>query len=142
VSATAADRFPTAPAPTGRAANIALWVLQGLLAAFFLAAAAGPKLFGEATAVQMFDDIGLGQWFRYLVGALEAVFAVGLVIPRLARYAALGLAAVMAGAVLTSLFVLDAGLLSLTPAILLVLVGIVAWGRRPPSGSASRLGTE
>lgn len=115
----------------GRGRTIALWILQGLLAAFFLVAAAGPKLFGEATAVEMFDDIGLGQWFRYLVGGLEAVFAVGLVVPRFTRVAALGLACVMVGAVFTSLVVLDAGWLTLTPAILLALLGVVAWGRRP-----------
>lgn len=122
------------PVTRGRTSHIALWVLQGLLAAFFLVAAAGPKLFGEATAVEMFDEIGAGQWFRYLVGGLELAGAVGLVIPRLARFAALGLAAVMVGAVLTSLFILDAGWLTITPAILLVLLGIVAWGRRPATG--------
>ena len=120
---------------SGRGRNVALWVLQGLLAAFFLVAAAGPKLFGEATAVEMFDDIGLGHWFRYLVGTLEAVFAVGLVVPRLARFAALGLGCVMVGAVLTSLFVLDAGWPTLTPAILLALVGLVASGRWPRPGA-------
>jgi uncharacterized membrane protein YphA (DoxX/SURF4 family) len=119
----------------GRGRNVALWVLQGLLAAFFLVAAAGPKLFGEATAVEMFDEIGLGQWFRFVVGGLEAVFAVGLVVPRLARFAALGLACVMVGAVFTSLVVLDAGLLTLTPAILLALLGVIAWGRRPGPGA-------
>jgi uncharacterized membrane protein len=113
----------------GRGRNVPLWVLQGLLAAFFLVAAAGPKLFGEATAVEMFDDIGIGQWFRYVVGGLELVGAIGLVVPRFARPAALGLAGVMVGAVVTSLFVLDAGLLTITPAILLALCALIARGR-------------
>lgn len=115
----------------GRGSRIALRVLQGALAVFFLLAAAVPKLIGEATAVQAFDDIGLGQWFRYLVGALELAGAVGLVVPRLARPAALGLAAVMVGAIFTNLFVIDGGPLTLTPAILLVLLLVVARGRRP-----------
>lgn len=134
---TTRDLTSTSPAPASSARsskNIALRVLQGVLAAFFLVAAAGPKLFGEATAVAMFDEIGAGQWFRNLVGLLELIGAIGLVIPRLARFAALGLAAVMVGAVLTSLFVLDAGWLTITPAILLALLGLVAWGRRPPTG--------
>ncbi len=118
---------------SGRGRNVALWVVQGLLAAFFLVAAAGPKLFGEATAVEMFDEIGLGQRFRYVVGALELAGAAGLVVPRLARFAALGLGCVMAGAVLTSLVVLDAGWTTLTPAILLALLAVVAWSRRPRS---------
>lgn len=124
----------------GRRRSIALWVLQALLAAFFLGAAAGPKLLGEATAVAMFDEIGLGQWFRYLVGGLEAVGAVGLVVPRLARPAALLLAAVMAGAVFTSFVILDSGWLTLSPTILLALLCLVAWGRRPANTRRSRPG--
>lgn len=122
---------PVAPVRPNRRANVALWALQGVLAAFFLLAAAAPKLLGEATAIEMFDDIGAGQWFRYVVGALELAGAVGLVVPRLVRPAVLGLAAVMVGAILTNLFVIDGGLLTITPAILLGLLGVVAWGRRP-----------
>ncbi|MGH6913187.1 MAG: DoxX family protein [Stackebrandtia sp.] len=110
--------------------NITLWILQVLLAVFFLVAAGGPKLFGEATAVEMFDDIGLGDWFRYFTGAVEVAGAIGLVIPRLSGLAAIGLTLVMVGAVITSLFVLNAGLLTLSPAFLLVLFAFIAWGRR------------
>ena len=131
---TAYNVLTNPPVRRGRALNITLWVLQIALAAFFLLAAALPKLIGEATAVEMFDEIGLGQWFRYVVGALELAGAIGLVIPRLARLAAFGLAGVMVGAILTQLFILDGGLLAITPAILLALVCIIAWGRRPASG--------
>jgi putative oxidoreductase len=124
----------TAPASPARKLNVTLWVVQGLLAAFFLFAAAGPKLLGEATAVRTFDDIGVGQWFRYVVGVLELAGAIGLVIPRLARSAALGLAAVMLGAIITNLFVIDGGLLTLTPVILLALLGFVVWGRQSQTG--------
>ncbi|MQA23973.1 MAG: DoxX family protein [Micromonosporaceae bacterium] len=124
------QQTPTPPA-RGRGANIAFWVLQGLLAAFFLLAAAGPKLVGEQTAVQMFDEIGAGQWFRHLVGVLEFAGAIGLVIPRLAGLAALGLVGVMAGATLTQLVVFGAPVFAITPVILGVLLGVVAWGRWP-----------
>ena len=50
---------------------------------------------------------GAGQWFRYLVGILELAGAIGLLIPRLAAPAALGLLGVMIGAFFTQLFVLD-----------------------------------
>jgi putative oxidoreductase len=117
------------PASRSRAATIALWAGQIVIGVFFIAAAAVPKLAGEQTAVEMFDQIGLGQWFRYLVGILELAGGIGLMIPRLAGLAALGLAGVMVGATFTSVFVLDAGVTSITPAILGVLVGLIAWAR-------------
>jgi len=122
----------TAPAPArGRALHITLWVLQILLAAFFLVAASGPKLLGEQTAVESFAQIGAGQWFRYLVGILELAGAIGLLIPRLAAPAALGLLGVMIGAFFTQLFVLDTPVLAITPAVLGVLLALIAWCRRP-----------
>ena len=120
----------TPPTLAGRRLRIPQTVLLGVLSAFFLIAAAGPKLVGAATAVELFDDIGLGQWLRYVVGGLELAGAIGLVVPRLARPAALGLTGVMVGAILTNLFVIDGGLLVITPAVLLVLCGLVAWGGR------------
>lgn len=114
----------------GRAANVTLWVLQVPLAAFFVFAAA-PKLAGEATAVQMFGEIGAGQWFRYLVGALEVTGAIGLLIPRRAALAALGLAGVMVGATLTQLFIFGSVVMALTPAVLVVVFAAIAWCRRP-----------
>jgi len=82
-----------------------LWTVQVLMAAFFVFAAA-PKLLGDPAAVQMYDTIGAGQWFRYLTGVCELAGAIGLLIPRLAGLAASGLAAVMVGATLTNLFLL------------------------------------
>ncbi|MGH3625444.1 MAG: DoxX family protein [Sciscionella sp.] len=98
---------------------------------FFLVAAAGPKLAGQQYAVEMFNQMGAGQWFRYLVGALELAGAIGLLIPRLAGLAALGLIGVMVGAVLTQVFVFGSGVMALTPALLGVVFGLVAWGRWP-----------
>lgn len=46
----------------------------------------------------MFATIGVEQWFRYAVGVIELAGAVGLLVPRLAGLAALGLAADMIGA--------------------------------------------
>ena len=67
------------------------------------------------------------------VGALELAGAIGLLIPRLAGLAALGLAGVMVGAVFTQVFVLDSVVLALTPAFLIVALSLIAWGRRPRS---------
>ncbi|MFI7577891.1 DoxX family protein [Micromonospora sp. NPDC049497] len=81
------------------------WIPQVVLALVMLAAGAA-KLGGEPAMVDMFDDIGAGRWFRYLVGALEVAGAVGLLVPRMARYAALGLTLLLTGAVITNLAVL------------------------------------
>ncbi|MGH3646778.1 MAG: DoxX family protein [Micromonosporaceae bacterium] len=99
-------------------------MLRALLAVFFLLAASGPKLLGEQTAVELFDDIGAGQWLRYVVGGvLELAGAVGLVIPRLAGLAALGLIGIMVGATFTQPVVLGSPALAITPVILGVLLG-------------------
>lgn len=116
-------------APPRRAVNIGLWVLQVLLAAFFVFASV-PKLLGDPMAVQMFDLIGFGQWFRYLTGAVELLGAIGLLIPRLCGLAAFGLALVMVGAVLAQVFPLGAPAVALSPLVLCVVLLLVAWVRR------------
>jgi uncharacterized membrane protein YphA (DoxX/SURF4 family) len=120
------------PATTNRrrAVDITLWTVQILLAAFLLIASAAPKLAGERTAVETFSQIGWGQWFRYFTGTCEAAGAIGLLIPRLATPAAVGLIGVMIGAVLTQLLVL-VPVWALLPAAFGVLLAVIAWYRRP-----------
>jgi putative oxidoreductase len=109
-----------------RAVNIALWALQAVLALMF-AMAGFAKLGGDAAMVKMFATIGIGQWFRYLVGALE--MAAGVLVPRLSGLAALGLVCLMAGATLTNVLVL--GTSPLLPIALMLAGVLVAWGRWP-----------
>ena len=112
----------------GRGLNVALWVLQVLLALQF-AMAGLAKVIGDPAMVEMFATIGIGQWFRYVVGALEIAGAVGVLVPRFSGLAAIGLVCLMAGATLTNLFVLGA---SPWLTVGLLLVGaLVAWGRWP-----------
>ncbi|PRY35144.1 DoxX family protein [Umezawaea tangerina] len=106
--------------------NIVLWVVQILLAAYFVYS--GYLLFGDGT-VRKFDEIGLGQWLRYLTGVLEVAGAIGLLVPRLCGLAALGLAGVMVGAVGTELFLVAKGG-PVLPAELLVVCLVVAFFRR------------
>jgi putative oxidoreductase len=115
--------------PTRRRTGI-LWTLQVLLALMFIVASAAPKFAGEAYAVQIFEQIGAGQWFRYVVGALELAGGVGLLVPRLAGLAALGLVGLMIGAGYTQVVVLQNPVFVITPIILGVLAAVVAWGRR------------
>jgi uncharacterized membrane protein YphA (DoxX/SURF4 family) len=92
-------------APASRAGNVGLWVLQAVLA-FQFAGGGLLKLSGAPPMVELFADIGAGQWLRFVVGALEVAGAVGLLVPRLSGLAALGLAGLMVGATATNLFVI------------------------------------
>lgn len=116
--------------PTSRVGHRALWVLQILMGVFFVVASAAPKFIGDPYAVEIFTEIGAGQWFRYVVGALELAGGIGLMVPRLAGPAAVGLMALMIGAGYTQAVVLDAPAMLTSPAVFFVLAAVIAWGRR------------
>ena len=135
--------YATAARPTRtqprKAANIALWIVQIVLALGFTGAASG-KLLGNPDMVGLYEVIGVGQWFRYVTGVLELTGAILIVIPRTRFFGAALLGMVMTGAVLTHLFILHMRrrpplpFCSSSP-------GIVAWGRRGALRPAlSRLG--
>ena len=125
---TTIDVRPAPVAARRRALTIALWVLQVLLA-FQFAGGGWLKLSGAPVMVDMFHTIGAGQWFRIVVGALEVAGAIGLLIPRLAGLAALGLSCVMVGAIATNMFILHTD--SRVAIVLLLMCALVAWGRWP-----------
>jgi uncharacterized membrane protein YphA (DoxX/SURF4 family) len=112
-----------------RPATAALWSLQVLLGLVYVVGSGAPKLFGEAYAVQIFEDLGAGPWLRVAVGVLEIAGGIGLLVPRLAGLAAACLVALMVGATGAQLFFLSEGFWY-TPVILGVLLGVVAWVRR------------
>lgn len=116
-----------APAPRSRPLTIALWIVQILCAAAFLAAATA-KLTSQPMMVDIFARLGLGQGFRYVTAAVEVIGGVGLLVPRFAAKAALLLAVTMAFALIAHLTVLGG---NPGPAILLlVLTSLIAWVRR------------
>ena len=88
--------------PTRR---IGAWTLQGIVAAAFLAAGLA-KLAGAPFMVGIFEQIGLGQWFRIVTGVVEVTGAVALLVPGFASIGALWLGGTMVFAVATHLFVL------------------------------------
>jgi uncharacterized membrane protein YphA (DoxX/SURF4 family) len=112
---------------SGRA-NVALWVLQALVAAAFLMASV-TKLTAYPEVVRTFDQIGFGHWFMYLIGGLELAGAIAVLVPRLCGLAGLALTGLLIGAVVTELLVADAAHAA-TPAGYLIPVAIVAWARR------------
>ncbi|MEV3936380.1 DoxX family protein [Glycomyces sp. NPDC049804] len=118
----------TAAEGPGRALGITTRVFQILLGAFMIVASGAPKLFAVKAAATGFDMIGWGDWFMYLVGALEITGGVGLLIPRVAGLAAIGLSLLMVGAAIFNLAILDYPVL--TPLILLACFAGIAWVRR------------
>ena len=99
------------------------WILCILIAFVFLMAG-GMKLIGRQNMVEEFNQVGLGQWFRYVTGILEVTGAAGILVPRFRRAAALLLATVMVGAIFAHLTVLHSP--PTLPAVLLLLVLIAA----------------
>jgi putative oxidoreductase len=110
-----------------QAGNIALWALQIFTAGWFLMSAVA-KFTGAEPSASTFEAIGWGDWFRYLVGVLEAAGVVGLLVPRLAGVAGLAFVGLMAGAVVVEAFVTGGWVV--LPLALLVMSAVVAWGRR------------
>ena len=92
--------------------------LRILLSIAFLGAG-GSKLVGVDMMVMTFDQIGWGQGFRYLTGAIEVIGVVLLWLPRRQVIGAAVLGGAMVGAVLTHWFILGP---SSVPAIVLGLL--------------------
>ena len=115
--------------------RIGAWILQGVVAAAFFAAGVA-KLAGAAAMVQLFDQIGVGQWFRYATGLVEVIGALALIYPGLAAIGGVWLGGTMVFAVLTHLVVLHT---SPVPAIVLGLLNaLIVYLRRDELASLLR----
>ncbi len=77
--------------------QISGWVVSLLLAFVFLGAG-GAKLAGQPMMIEQFRSFGYPIWFMYLIGVVEFSCAVLVLIPRMRRIAAVGLACIMVGA--------------------------------------------
>jgi uncharacterized membrane protein YphA (DoxX/SURF4 family) len=107
--------------------RIGAWTLQIILAAAF-AAAGSAKLAGVPYMVELFDQIGVGQWFRVVTGVVEIAGAIALVFPGLASIGAAWLGGTMVFAAATHLLILHT---SPAPAIVLGVVNaLVVYLRR------------
>ena len=115
--------------------QIILKVLRGL-AAFAFVLAGTLKLIGIPMMVDVFDHVGLGQWFRYATGVIEVGGAILLLSPRFVGPAALVLAATTIGAIISHLTVVPGS--PAPAAVLLVLCSVIAWSYR--QGTLTLLG--
>lgn len=123
------DTYSLSPStqPSGRLTRGLSWILRILGAAAFLAAGAA-KLAGVPMMVEVFDHVGIGQWFRVVTGLIEVIGAVALLVPATAAVSGAFLALMMLVATGVHLFVIGG---SPIPALVLAIVtGAVAWIHR------------
>jgi putative oxidoreductase len=109
--------------------SIGVWTLTIFLSAVFLVAGI-PKLIGlPSPIIQAAAMRGFPEWVRLLVGLVETVGALLLLVPAFAAYAAAALALLMLPATVTQLISGEPG--AWVPALLFVLLLLVAWARSP-----------
>ena len=120
-----------------RRRNVALWVVQGLLAALFLVAG-GMKLITPTEVLSLMSPFP-GAFIK-VIGACEVLGALGLVLPwalgirrALTPLAAAGLAIIMVGATVSTLAI-GGGVLALADVVIGVLAAAVVHGRREALG--------
>lgn len=114
--------------------NIALWIVQGLLAALFLWAG-GIKLVMPIEEMMKQMPLPMPGWFLRFIGVAEILGALGLILPWLLRVqpglttlAAAGLVIIMIGAVVLTLMTGDI-VMALIPLVVGILGAFVAYGR-------------
>jgi putative oxidoreductase len=115
-----------------KARTIGFWLLKILLAAAFLGAGIF-KLSGHPVAVAEFDQVGLGQWFRYFTAFMEIAGATLLLWPKTVFFGALLMGAVCVGAFFAQLLALHGDVIHA-----IVLTGIcaaIAWTHRAQSNA-------
>ena len=124
--------------------NIALWIVQVLLALLFLFAGS-MKL--ALPLDKLTGPVALPGWFTRFIGVAELLGAVGLILPSLLRIspgltplAALGLILIMIGAIAVTLVggMIGPALLSLGVGLLAAFVAYGRWRLVPISPRAAR----
>ena len=112
-----------------KALTTAIWIVRILLCALFLYE--GLDKFGARPLwIRIFEQIGWGQWFRYVTGIVETAGAITMLIPALTPIAVMLLGSAMVGALLTHALVIGVGPQSVFVTILLCLIVMVGWSWR------------
>jgi uncharacterized membrane protein YphA (DoxX/SURF4 family) len=114
--------------------NIALWIVQALLAALFLFAG-GTKLVMPIEEMTKQMPLPLPGWFLRFIGVAEVLGGLGLILPWLSRIqpgltplAAAGLVIIMIGATVITLITGEIAM-ALIPLLVGILCVFVAYGR-------------
>lgn len=120
------------PRKNGKAANITLWAVQGVLAALFLFAGAMKMFTPLAVLEQQAHMPGL---FLRFIAICELLGALGLILPGIFRIriyltslAASGLVIIMIGATIATVATASAAM-AILPFMVGVLSGVVVYGR-------------
>lgn len=101
-----------------------LFVLAGLV-----------KLSGMPLMVELFADLGFGQWLRYVTALVELAGGALLIAGRMEYLAALALGAIMVGATTASIIVFDRS--PIPPLLTFVLLLVLAWKHHPSNGDSA-----
>ena len=117
----------TAHLSVARLKTIGFWALKLVLAALFVFAG-GAKLAGLPAMVEVFEHVGLGQWFRYFTGLLELGGAALLLWPATTALGALVLAIVSVGAAAAQILVLHEDVIHAI--VMAIILGAIAWTHR------------
>ena len=105
--------------PQQRTPDVTAWVFRISAGLLFLAVGL-VKFQSRSIWVQLFANIGIGDWFRYLTGTIQCIAGLLLLVPHTTRVGAALAACTMVGAVAVHLFVLDTGVGgAVIPAIIL-----------------------
>lgn len=123
----------------GRQDVLISWILRLAVAAVFLSVGAD-KFVADSLWVKLFDQIGWGDWFRYLTGILQVTGAVLVVVPRTFPIGIGILACTMLGAAVVWIVKFGAPGNAIIPAaILLALVVIGFHGARVDKKSSDEV---
>jgi uncharacterized membrane protein YphA (DoxX/SURF4 family) len=114
-----------------RLKTIGFWALKLVLAGLFLLAG-GAKLAGASAMVEVFEQVGFGQWFRYFTGVVEVVGTLLLLWPVTTGLGAVMLLAVSIGAAVAQLLVLHEDVIHAI--VLAVALAAIAWFHRDQLG--------
>jgi putative oxidoreductase len=114
------------------------WVLRGGVAAYMVVMGAEKFVTGPADPwLVIFQQIGLGDWFRYFTGAVEVVGGILYFFPMTCLIGMLILGCTMIGAMLVHILIRHSIGDSVFPGIILVIV--VAIAMRQPEPTAPRV---
>ncbi len=103
--------------------NIIAWVATAMVA-YMMTKAGILKLISHEVEVTRFIKWGFSDWFRYMIGALEVLGAIGLFVPKLRTPAIFGIIGLMIGAIYTHV-ILDNNPTHIGGACFVILLSVV-----------------